>query len=100
MFFKNEMPSDFSLSADRTAMEEALRRVQGELGKPYDAIVGGKAVKTRVTFKSVNPSRPKEVVGVLQNADRKLADAALDAAKKSFPSWSRMPVSRRAEILR
>src|SRR5258708_6175689 len=98
--FKNEMPSDFSLSADRAAMEEALRRVQGELGKSYAAIVGGKSVKTRGTFKSVNPSRPKEVVGVLQNADRQLADAALETATKAFLSWSRIPVSRRADTLR
>jgi 1-pyrroline-5-carboxylate dehydrogenase len=100
MFFKNEMPSDFSLGADRTAMQEALRRVQSELGKTYTAIVDGKSVKARSTFKSVNPSRPKEVIGVLQNAERKLADAALETATKAFPSWSRAPVSRRAEILR
>src|SRR5258706_8537422 len=100
MIFRNEMLSDFSLGTDRAAMEEALRRVQSELGTTYAVMIGGKSAEARSTFKSVNPSRPKEVVGVLQNADRKLADAALDTATKSFLSWARTPVTRRAEVLR
>ena len=100
MIFKNEPLTDFSLPANRQAMESALANVRSELGQNYPLIINGKRIKTRSSFKSLNPSRPQEVVGIVQNAGRKIAGAALETAKKTFPSWSCEPVRQRAEVLR
>src|SRR5450755_3217647 len=100
MNFKNESLTDFSLPANRQAMEQALATVKSQLGRTYSLVIDGKYRKARSTFKSFNPSRPQEVVGILQNADRKMADAALSTAAKAFPGWSQTPVQERAECLR
>src|SRR5437879_7014240 len=99
MNFKNEPPTDFSTPANRAAMEQALREVRSKLGASYPIIVNGKRLKARSSFRSLNPSRPEEVVGIVQNADKKIADNALEGAKKNFPSWSKTPAAKRAEVL-
>ena len=43
MRFKNELPSDFSLSGDRQAMEKALAKVKSELGATYSLAIGAKS---------------------------------------------------------
>src|SRR5690349_10392267 len=98
--FHNEPPTDFSVTANRQAMETALAHVRSQLGLRYPVVINGKHLDARSTFKSVNPSKPQETVGLLQNADRKLADRALAAATKSFPAWSAHPAWKRAEVLR
>jgi 1-pyrroline-5-carboxylate dehydrogenase len=98
--FKNEPLTDFALPSHREAMGRALDSVRSQLGRPYSLIIDGKSRKSRSTFPSINPSRPKEVVGILPNADRSMADAALETARKVFPVWSQTPVRGRAQILR
>jgi RHH-type proline utilization regulon transcriptional repressor/proline dehydrogenase/delta 1-pyrroline-5-carboxylate dehydrogenase len=46
------------------------------------------------------PADPRERVGVSHDATRDEVDAAIAAAASAFPSWSGMPVARRAAILR
>ncbi len=81
-------------------MESALAAVRSQLGRTYPLVIGGKSLKARQSFESLNPSRPQERVGIVQNADLKLADRALATAAKAFGSWSQTPVTKRAEILR
>jgi 1-pyrroline-5-carboxylate dehydrogenase len=98
--FKNELLTDFTLPVHREAMEEALRRVRSQLGAQYPLLLNGRNVKARSAFKSINPSRPQQIVGWVQQADRPLADRALATAAGAFPAWSKTPVWKRAEILR
>ena len=66
--FTNEPFVDFSKPENRAAMEAALKKVAGELGKEYPMWIGGKAVITTAKLASTNPSHPKQVVGVFQSA--------------------------------
>src|ERR1700733_8419234 len=98
--FKNELMTDFSMPASRQAMEEALRHVRSQLGGTYSLVIDGKRLKSRSTIKSLNPSHPEQVVGIVQNADPRLADRALETAERTFESWSQTPAWKRTEILR
>jgi len=100
MDFKNEALTDFSQPAERAAMEKALADVRRQLGQIYPLMIGGKALKSKKTIRSINPSRFSEVVGIVQDADRAQADRALDAAVRAFETWSRIPQNERAQSLR
>lgn len=80
-------------------MEAALTKVAGLLGREYDMVVGGRRLKTEGKIESVNPARPKQVVGVHQRAEAEHAEGAVEAARAAFVGWSRVPVAERAELL-
>ncbi len=48
----------------------------------------------------VNPARPTDVVGWVQDATAEDIDAAFTAAQEAFAAWSARPVAERAEIVR
>ena len=98
--FKNEPFTDFSKEADARGMENALEFVKDQLGRSYPLIIDGKEVKARKTFRSINPSHSTQVVGWVQDADRALADRALQASARAFESWSRISQDDRAAALR
>src|SRR5712692_6174785 len=86
--FRNEPMADFSVPANRRAMEAALEHVRSQFGHEYDLLVGGERVKTADKLRSLNPSRPSEVVGIHQKATPDLASRAVEAAYAYFPEWS------------
>lgn len=105
--FKNEPATDFSKWGVAREMRAALDRVRGQLGREYDLVIGGHRVKTSEKIRSLNPSRPSEVVGIHQKAGREQVQPAMQAALKAFESWSRTSwderiafLSRVAELLR
>ncbi len=97
--FRNEAFLDFTDASVRQLMEEALTAVKGELGREYDLVLGGRRVRTTGKIASVNPARPAQVVGVHQHAEAEHAEPALQAALAAFPTWSRIPVEERVELL-
>lgn len=97
--FKNEPYTDFSKEENRRAFEEALRKVEAELGREYDLIIGGERIKTDRKAKSINPSNIDQVVGIVSQADTALAEKAIQAALKAFETWRRVPPEARARYL-
>ncbi len=97
--FKNEPWSDFSTDGNRRAMEAALAHVRSQFGREFDLLVAGERVKSGQTFHSTNPSRPGEVVGVLQKATPELAAKAIESAHAYFKEWSLVPAGERAAML-
>jgi len=97
--FANEPVADFSKSANREAMERALREVRGQFGREYELLIAGRREKTRDLLKSVNPSRPSEMVGFHGKATAALAKEAVEAAHAYFPEWAAVPPETRASIL-
>jgi NAD-dependent aldehyde dehydrogenases len=92
--FKNEPLTDFSKEENRRAFEEALRKVEAELGREYDLIIGGERIKTDRKVQSINPSNIDQVVGVVSQADTALAEKAVQAALKAFETWKRVRPKR------
>jgi len=82
-------------------MEAALLRVaaEAEQQKIIPLIIGGRKVKTKETFTTVNPAKPKQVLGTFYKAGKKEAQQAINAAEKAFADWAAEPAQRRAEIL-
>jgi 1-pyrroline-5-carboxylate dehydrogenase len=97
--FQNEPYTDFSTPANRLASEEALAKVRAQLGREYDLSIGGERLKTGDLLRSVNPSNPRELVGLHHKATAELARRAVDLAYGYFPVWSATPEEERIGLL-
>src|ERR1700720_4579354 len=97
--FVNEPFFDFTREEHARKMRAAIERVRGQLGREYDLIIGGQRVKTTDKIKSLNPSKPSQVVGIHQKAGKEHVEPAMTAALKAFKTWSRTPIEERAALL-
>ena len=97
--FKNEPVLDFSQEPNRQKQSEALARVQSQLGREYNLIIGTEGLKSGKTFKSIDPSRKSEVVGVFQSATSEQAIHAIEVAAQTFERWKKRPAQDRADVL-
>jgi 1-pyrroline-5-carboxylate dehydrogenase len=97
--FSNEPYRDFSAPGHRADMEAALASVRAQFGREYDLLIAGERRRTGETFKSLNPSKPSEVVGRHQKATPELAALAIESAHAYFPEWAAAPISERARRL-
>src|SRR3989304_3100390 len=91
---RNEPVTDFSLEANRTAMQSAPaqgRRGRRERGKDFPLVIGGQRLTTYDKFYSRNPSNVDEIVAVLHKASPREVERAVETADRAFPSWSRVP---------
>ena len=102
--FRNEPLSNFSIAANREAMESALRQVAQRLpagtgNTDCPLVIGGEKITTAKTIESLNPSHKSQVVGRCGAATADDANRAIETAKRAFPAWRDAPVERRAELL-
>ena len=97
--FKNEPLTDFSRPEHRSAMEAALQKVKGELGREHPIVINGRRITGLKTFDSTNPARKDETVGKFQKATKDHVEEAVQAAVRAFETWKREPVERRAGLL-
>src|ERR1700685_2862110 len=89
--FINEPFFDFTKEDNARKMRAAIERVRGQLGGEYDLIIAGQHVKTTDKIKSLNPSKPSQIVGIHQKAGKEHVEPAMAAALKAFKTWSRTP---------
>jgi len=97
--FANEPFIDFKQPENAREMRAALDVVGVELGREYDLIIGGHRLRTEGKIRSLNPSRPAQVVGVHQRAGAEHAEQAMQAALRAFEFWSRASVGERTSLL-
>ena len=97
--FRNEPPVDFSREENARKMRAAIEKVLTQLGREYDLIIGGKHVKTAEKIKSLNPSKPSQIVGIHQKAGKEHVEPAMTAALKAFESWRQTSFEERASLL-
>ncbi|MCP9493317.1 MAG: L-glutamate gamma-semialdehyde dehydrogenase [Pyrinomonadaceae bacterium MAG19_C2-C3] len=98
--FKNEPFTDFTKDENKRAMEDALKKVEGELGREYELVINGERVRGESgVMESVNPANHKQVVGRFQKASAAQANRAIEAAHETFKTWSRTSANERAELL-
>lgn len=97
--FQNEPHSDFSRKEVRKEFQQALGDVAGEFGGEYPLVIGGKAVETRKTIVSVNPSHKQQVVGTISSATSDHAEQAIAAATRALSGWRKISADHRAEYL-
>jgi 1-pyrroline-5-carboxylate dehydrogenase len=97
--FVTEPFFDFTRDDNARKMRSAIAKVRGQLGREYDLIIGGKRVKTTDKIRSLDPSKPSQVVGIHQKAGKEHVEPAMQAALKAFATWSQTSVEERASLL-
>ncbi|TCZ77741.1 L-glutamate gamma-semialdehyde dehydrogenase [Paenibacillus albiflavus] len=97
--YRNEPFTDFTVEANKTAMLQALEKVKQELGQSYPLIINGEKITTDRKSTSINPGMVDQVVGVVAQADRELADKAIMTAYTKFNEWRLVDPAVRAGYL-
>ncbi len=97
--YTTEPLTDFSKEENRQAYQEALKKVQSELGQDYPLIIGGERITTEDKIVSYNPAKKTEVVGTVSKANQELAEKAMKIADDKFKTWSKVKPEIRADIL-
>jgi len=97
--FENAANTDFALEPNRQQMQAGLAQIRTELGREYPLVIGGEAVTTGSWFESLNPSRPKEVVARVAQADEETVQRAVGAAEAAYRTWRLTPARKRAELV-
>ena len=72
------------------------------MAKIYKNIVGGKELDaaTKKTFENRNPANWDEIVGIFPQSTKDDVNQAISVAKKAYSSWRKVPIPKRAEIMR
>lgn len=97
--FVNEKFIDFTSSENKRAMQAALAKVENQLGREYDLVIGGRRLRTEAKIISTNPARPAQVIGIHQRAGEEHVSQAIKAAQNAFATWSRISADERAGLL-
>jgi 1-pyrroline-5-carboxylate dehydrogenase len=97
--YRTEPLTDFSNKKNVTKYEEALKLVEGYLGKTYPLIIDGKKVETNDLYASVNPANHQEVIGHIHQASIEHAKKAMEVAVNRFETWKNVPAKVRADVL-
>jgi len=97
--YETEPLTDFSVESNRKKYEEAIKLVEGLLGKDYPLIIGEKRIFTNRFYTSLNPSKHSEVVGRIAQASLEEANLAMESALTTFETWKKTNPSLRADVL-
>jgi RHH-type proline utilization regulon transcriptional repressor/proline dehydrogenase/delta 1-pyrroline-5-carboxylate dehydrogenase len=97
--FKNEPALDFSISANRDKMADAIRSLRESTNQSYPLLIGGREVITGHEILSLSPARPSEVIGRVSAASKREADDALWEAVHVREDWGKTPPEKRVSYL-
>jgi 1-pyrroline-5-carboxylate dehydrogenase len=85
-------------SAERTSLQARLDAMRDDRLDLTMTIDGEQRMAGGETIEVAQPHRRHDVLGVLGNATRADAEAAVAAAKKAAPAWRALPYSERAAV--
>lgn len=99
--FRNEPFTDFTKPENAEEMNRAIKKVGSELGREYPMTINGEKIALDDKFRSINPARKEEVVGVFSDgdSDTSLVEQAIESATNAFKIWRDVPAAERAEYL-
>jgi 1-pyrroline-5-carboxylate dehydrogenase len=99
--FINEPATDFSNPKELAAMRRAIESVREMLGEDHPAIIGSdKIFGSESKLISTNPCNHREVIGTFTLCSASDAERAIEVASRTFDSWKKVPVEKRAQYLR
>ncbi|MEO0225526.1 MAG: aldehyde dehydrogenase family protein [candidate division WOR-3 bacterium] len=72
------------------------------MAKVYKNIIDGQEVDglSKKTFEDRNPANWDEVIGIFPKSSREDVERAVSAARRAYQSWRKVPIPKRAEIMR
>lgn len=97
--FRIEPRFDWSREEHRMLFDQALERVRASFPIPIKVEISGAGVDNGTVFRSLNPNKPEETVGIVSSAGIAEAEMAIAAARSAFPGWRDTPPEVRAEHL-
>lgn len=97
--FKNEPLTNFSDPLNKAKIQEAIAKVQSEMGQDYPLVINGEKIYSEGRITSINPGNLAQVIGTVRMADRNLAEKALGAAETAFENWRNVSPEARAGYL-
>jgi 1-pyrroline-5-carboxylate dehydrogenase len=97
--FRNQPFLDFAQPDIARQMRDALAKVESELGREYDLVIGGKRIQTAEKIRSINPARTNQLIGIHQTATADHVEAAVTAARHAFHEWAETSAEYRAALL-
>jgi len=83
-----------------TQYDASLAKLKTSLGKEYAMLIDGKDVLSDEKFEDHSPINTDWTLAVMQRGNEKHAHAALEAARRASPAWSRTPWQERVRLLR
>ncbi len=83
-----------------TRFESALAAVKSGLGREQAMLIDGQDVFAREKTEDRSPVNTEWLLAVIQKGSQEHAQAAIAAARKAFPGWSRTPWQERVRLLR
>ncbi len=97
--YQTEPLLDFTDQEVIKEYKDALKLVEGYLGKTYELIINGERKTTNNLYTSVNPSNKREVIGKIYQATIEDAEDAMTSALAAFETWKKTKASTRADVL-
>lgn len=97
--FKNEVFTNFRVEQNNKEYDAALKKVEAGLGQSYSLVIGGQMITTDRIVTSVNPALHSQVVGLVSQGDRELAEQAIQTAASTFETWKHVDPNERARYL-
>ncbi|HEY8313076.1 MAG TPA: L-glutamate gamma-semialdehyde dehydrogenase [Candidatus Baltobacteraceae bacterium] len=97
--FSNDPIKTYADPGDVAAMQAALAAVRAGFGKSYPLVIDGRRIETEKKIRSLNPSKPDEVVGSVASASLEQATRAIEIAHERFETWKNTTAQERAAFL-
>lgn len=103
--FENEYTWGRAVSNNKTTefdekFEKALEDVKKDLGKDYPVIIDGKEIFLEKKFDVRSPADTRIIVAKFPSASKEDTIKAIQAAKKAFLEWGKVPYQTRVKIFR
>ena len=98
MKFRNEPILELRRSAEREALLEALRELDGKLPLSVPVLIGGER-GAESGLDSTDPGAPDRLVATAGQAGPGEAAAAVETAQRGFRAWGSLPAAERAAAL-
>lgn len=100
--FVNAADIDYSKSQNRDRQLEAIERLEAELDSEtlYPIFYGEKESHNDNCFESVNPAKPKQILGQFSHATIEDCDKAIVAAQLAFSAWNKISPADRSSVLK
>jgi RHH-type transcriptional regulator, proline utilization regulon repressor / proline dehydrogenase / delta 1-pyrroline-5-carboxylate dehydrogenase len=98
--FENEPDTDFSLPVNRQWAHDILSKWHKKKIEPIPCVIDGKEHhQSTPSGKSFDPSYPQDLFYTYSQAEWTQIDQAIQTAKKEEPSWAKVPVEEKADLL-
>ena len=82
-----------------TGFDKAIAKQKANLGREYGMLIDGRIILSDEKMEDYSPIDVGMKLAIMQKGDETHAQAAIEAARDAFPTWSRTPWQERIKLL-